>query len=102
MLVPIKRGLGAPAGIDADFVGAYQRFEQLQAAASVQSGGSAAAVATAGASKGFGDGLSAWLSPQSAIQEIVSSFSNLGGANVGYLAGLLSIPAGAFLLLRRR
>lgn len=101
MLVPIKRGLGAPAGIDADFVGAYQRFEQLQAATAAQSGGSAA-VAAAGASKGFGDGVSAWLSPQSAMQEIVSSFSNLGGANVGYLAGLLSIPAGAFLLLRRR
>ena len=95
-------GLGVPAGIDAEFADSFRRWENLQAAAAQNPTGSAAATTAAAGSKGFSDGLRAWLSPGMALDELESAFRNLDSTNVGYLGGLLSIPLGVLLLIRRR
>lgn len=109
MLIPIRRvlglsSLGVPPGVDAEFVDAFRRWENLQAAAASGSHSSGVALTSsaAGASKGFADGLAAWLNPQAAVQEIAAGFGNLGGTNVAYFGGLLAVPLGLIIVLRRR
>lgn len=105
MIIPLYRGMGsAPPGTDADFVSAFERYEQLQAAAAsgIHSSGSLLVNSAAGTSKGFADGLSAWLNPQLAIQDISAAVRNLEGTNVSYFAGLISVPLGLVFLIRRR
>lgn len=108
MLFPIRRvpglsSLGVPPGVDAEFVDAFRRWENLQAAAASGSQASVSASSSAaGASKGFADGLAAWLNPQEAVQEIAAGFRNLGGTNVAYFGGLLAVPLGLIFVLRRR
>lgn len=88
-----------PAGIDADFRAAYERYNNAQAQALGTTIADESPAAPTATPAGFMDGLKAWTSPLDALDALKNSFQGDVTANLAYVGGLALPPLAVLMLL---
>lgn len=101
LTMPLRFAIGdIPAGIDADFRAAYERYNNAQAQALGTTVTDAAPpTAAQGSPVGFMDGLKAWKNPLDALDALKTSFQGDVTANLAYVGGLAVPPLAVLMLL---